>query len=45
MSGYFGYITIGTMLAVMLVIGITLSRLYRRASKGMAFVRTGLGGQ
>jgi uncharacterized membrane protein YqiK len=38
-------ILIGVSLVALLAIGIVLSRLYRRASKEMSFVRTGLGGQ
>lgn len=38
-------ILVGVILAALLAIGIVLSRLYRRASKEIAFVRTGLGGQ
>lgn len=35
----------GIILAGLLVIGLIFSRLYRRSSKELAFVRTGLGGQ
>jgi uncharacterized membrane protein YqiK len=38
-------ILFGFVIAGLLAIGIVLSRLYRRASKEIAFVRTGLGGQ
>jgi uncharacterized membrane protein YqiK len=38
-------VLIGASLTALLAIGIVLSRLYRRASKEVAFVRTGLGGQ
>lgn len=38
-------ITGGMILLAFLVVGIILSRLYTRASKEIAFVRTGLGGQ
>jgi uncharacterized membrane protein YqiK len=38
-------ILVGAGLTALLAIGIVLSRLYRRASKEIAFVRTGLGGQ
>ena len=37
--------TIGIVFAVIVAFGLFLSRLYRRASKELAFVRTGLGGQ
>ena len=35
----------GTGLAVLLIIAITLTRLYRRATKEVGFVRTGFGGE
>lgn len=35
----------GVLLAGIVIIGMILARLYRRSSKEMAFVRTGLGGQ
>jgi uncharacterized membrane protein YqiK len=35
----------GTGLAALLVLGMILARLYKRASKEMAFVRTGFGGE
>jgi len=35
----------GVILAGLIVIGMIVARLYRRSSKEMAFVRTGLGGQ
>jgi uncharacterized membrane protein YqiK len=35
----------GTFLAALVVIGMIVSRLYRRATKEMSFVRTGFGGQ
>lgn len=38
-------VLIGVVLIALLTIGIVLSRLYRRASKEISFVRTGLGGQ
>ena len=42
-------IVVGVMTAIVLVgllaVGLVLSRLYRRSSKELAFVRTGLGGQ
>jgi uncharacterized membrane protein YqiK len=38
-------ISIGVAMLGILAIGLVLSRLYRRASKEIAFVRTGLGGQ
>lgn len=41
---FFGTMTF-VFIAVLLVIGFGLSRLYNRASKEQAFVRTGLGGQ
>jgi uncharacterized membrane protein YqiK len=36
---------VGAIFVLALVIGITLTRLYKRASKEFAFVRTGVGGQ
>ncbi|MGR9107653.1 MAG: flotillin domain-containing protein [Gammaproteobacteria bacterium] len=39
------FILIGVCLIALLTIGIVLARLYRRASKEISFVRTGLGGQ
>ena len=36
---------VGVILVALLAIGLILARLYRRASKEVAFVRTGLGGQ
>ena len=36
---------VGVVLIALLVIGTTMARLYKRASKEIAFVRTGLGGQ
>ena len=36
---------VGAVLVLALVIGFTLTRLYKRASKEFAFVRTGVGGQ
>jgi uncharacterized membrane protein YqiK len=38
-------VLVGVSLTALLAIGIVLSRLYRRASKEIAFVRTGLSGQ
>lgn len=38
-------ILVGVSLVGLIAIGLVLSRLYRRASKEIAFVRTGLGGQ
>jgi uncharacterized membrane protein YqiK len=38
-------VLVGISLVALLTIGIVLSRLYRRASKEISFVRTGLGGQ
>ncbi|HNN56090.1 MAG TPA: SPFH domain-containing protein, partial [Novosphingobium sp.] len=35
----------GTALAVLLVIAFTITRLYRRATKEIGFVRTGFGGE
>ena len=35
----------GTILTAMVVVGMILSRLYRRATKEVSFVRTGFGGQ
>lgn len=35
----------GTLLVAMMVIGMILARLYRRATKEISFVRTGFGGQ
>ena len=36
---------VGVVLIALLVIGTMMARLYKRASKEIAFVRTGLGGQ
>ena len=36
---------VGVVLVAVLVIGTMMARLYKRASKEIAFVRTGLGGQ
>lgn len=38
-------VLVGASLTALLAIGLVLSRLYRRASKEVSFVRTGLGGQ
>ena len=38
-------IMIGAIVAFVLLIGFTLAKLYRRASKEVAFVRTGVGGE
>ena len=38
-------VLVGAVLVALLVIGTTMARLYKRASKEIAFVRTGLGGQ
>lgn len=35
----------GTVLAVLLIIAFTITRLYRRATKQVGFVRTGFGGE
>ena len=46
MTNMFGVIVIsGVILIALLVIGLILSRLYRRATKEVSFVRTGFGGQ
>jgi uncharacterized membrane protein YqiK len=36
---------VGAIVVLLVVLGITLTRLYKRASKEFAFVRTGVGGQ
>lgn len=38
-------VTVGVLLFALLTIGLIFARLYRRASKQLSFVRTGLGGQ
>jgi uncharacterized membrane protein YqiK len=38
-------IMVGAVVAFLLLIGFTLTKLYRRASKEVAFVRTGVGGE
>jgi len=38
-------ILVGAVVVFLLVVGFTLTRLYRRASKEVAFVRTGVGGE
>ena len=35
----------GVVVSLLLVIGIVMARLYKRASKEIAFVRTGVGGE
>ena len=35
----------GIVLAALLTLGLMMARLYRRASKEVSFVRTGMGGQ
>lgn len=46
MLNFFNVLIIaGIILVAMIVIGMILSRLYRRASKEVSFVRTGFGGQ
>lgn len=35
----------GVILAFLIVLGLTLTRLYKRSTKGLAFIRTGFGGQ
>jgi flotillin len=42
---YNASVLIAIILAIIFVIGLTLARLYRRAEKDRAYVRTGLGGQ
>ena len=41
----FAGIIVGACLVFTTVLGIVLAKLYRRASKELAFVRTGFGGQ
>lgn len=38
-------LSVGTLLVVLIGLGLIFARLYKRASKEVAFVRTGLGGQ
>ncbi|MBW8183477.1 flotillin family protein [Shewanella nanhaiensis] len=45
LGGGFVFIVAGAVLLGMLVIGLIFAKLYRRASKEMAFVRTGFGGE
>lgn len=45
LNGSFVFIVAGAVLIGLLVIGLIFAKLYRRASKEMAFVRTGFGGE
>lgn len=45
LGGSFVFVVAGSVLLGMLVIGLIFAKLYRRASKEMAFVRTGFGGE
>jgi len=45
LGGSFVFVIAGSVLLGMLVIGLIFAKLYRRASKEMAFVRTGFGGE
>ncbi len=38
-------VPVGAVIVFILVVGLTIARLYRRASKEVAFVRTGVGGE
>ena len=38
-------VPVGAVVVFILVVGLTIARLYRRASKEVAFVRTGVGGE